>query len=157
MCFVADSMLGKLAKWLRIMGYDTHYQSRYRPDRIDQLVGQGRRLLSRHRKTAEIYGDGVWLRSVHVGEQLAELRTLVGLSTKQSNWFSRCLVCNFPLENPPPEEAVGNVPEYVFHQCLKEIRFCPLCRRYYWRGTHRTRMLNQLREWGFSEETDLTG
>ena len=46
--FVADSMLGRLAKWLRIMGYDTHYQPFYKEGIMGTLMAEGRTLLSRH-------------------------------------------------------------------------------------------------------------
>ena len=55
MWFVADSMLGKLAKWLRVLGYDTHYQGYYGPGVIAQLVKDNRLLLSRHNETVNRY------------------------------------------------------------------------------------------------------
>ena len=66
--FVADCMLGKLAKWLRVLGYDTHYQRYYRPGEIDQLVKKGRRLLSRHKRITEHYIDAVLIHANGVGD-----------------------------------------------------------------------------------------
>ena len=151
MRFVADSMLGKLAKWLRILGYDTHYQPYYRHGVIDQLLKEDRCLLSRHKEISDQYGNALLLHADQVGEQLAELKNMANLAPERSNWFSRCLICNSLLREVRQDEASENVPEYVFYQNMAGIRSCPSCGRYYWPGSHRTRMIRQLREWGFVE------
>ena len=147
--FVADCMLGKLAKWLRVLGYDTHYQRYYRPGDIDQLVKKGRRLLSRHKRITDHYINAVLIHSNGVGSQIAELKEVSCLEPDQSNLFSRCLICNVLLTEAQEDAARENVPEHVFYENMTGIRFCPSCGRYYWPGTHRTRMLRQLKEWGF--------
>ena len=149
MKFLADSMLGKLAKWLRVLGYDTLYQRYYGPGVIDGLLSEGRCLLSRHKAKIEAYGNGVLLHANHVGEQMAELKGVLHLAPDKSKWFSRCLICNVLLKEVRAEEVRENVPEYVFYQNVPGIRFCTSCGRYYWPGSHRTRMLRQLEEWGF--------
>ena len=151
MKFVADSMLGKLAKWLRILGYDTHYQSYYRPGVMDQLLIEDRCLLSRYREAVNQYKNTVLLNADRVGAQLDELREKIeDFSPDRSNWFSRCLACNTVLKEAPRDEARDNVPEYVFYSNMSGIRWCPSRRRYYWPGSHRTRMVKQLEEWGFN-------
>lgn len=151
MRFVADSMLGKLAKWLRVLGYDTHYQQYYTLGVIAHLVKDHRRLLSRHDETANRYFNALLIQADHVGDQLAELKHKANLAPDPSYWFSRCLMCNTLLEKPVPHEARENVPEYVYFQNMTGIRFCPSCGRYYWPGSHRKRMIRQLEEWGFTE------
>jgi uncharacterized protein with PIN domain len=146
--FVADSMLGKLAKWLRVLGYDTHYESYYRPGEIDRLVAEGRTLLSRHKKRVDSYSKAILLCSNDAGGQLAELREKLGLNPDRLKQFSRCLICNVILQEAVPGKAKENVPEYVFYENMSEIRFCPSCGRYYWPGSHRLRMARKLREWG---------
>ena len=147
--FMADSMLGKLAKWLRIMGYDTHYQPFYKEGVIEQLVHEDRRLLSRHRATIEQYPNSILILSDHVKEQLYEIRNRGNLIFERANWFSRCLICNVNLEEVEAIEARENVPEYIFYENIIDIRFCPSCCRYYWPGSHRERMIRQLDEWNF--------
>jgi len=147
--FVADTMLGKLAKWLRILGYDTLYQSYYRPGVIDRVMKEDRFLLSRHKETVDQYTNALLLDAGRVGEQLSDLKRAIPLKPDQSNWFSRCLICNTLLKEAKEDKAQGNIPEYVFYQNIKGIRFCPSCGRYYWPGSHRTKMMDQLREWGF--------
>ena len=149
MMFVADSMVGKLTKWLRVLGYDTHYQRSYGPGVIDRLVMEGRFLVSRHKGTVDLYRSAVLLHSNRVGEQLVELRERVPLSPNRSQWFSRCLICNVFLKSVSEDEAQENVPEYTFFQNVTGIRSCPSCERYYWPGSHRVKMVRQLEEWGF--------
>ena len=147
--FLADSMLGKLAKWLRIMGYDTHYQSYYGESVLQYFVLEGRVLLSRHRKTVQKYPNSQLILSDHVKDQLQEMRDRGRLTQGREWWFSRCLRCNAPLTKAKAEDARENVPEYVFFQDPIRIRFCPSCGRYFWLGSHRESMRRQLEEWGF--------
>ena len=142
-------MLGKLSKWLRIMGYDTHYQSFYTKERISHLVDDGRILLSRHSSTVQQYPNSLLIRSDHVKEQIHEMKSKDYLTLQRSEWFNRCLICNVLLRKAEAEYARENVPEYVFHNNMTEIRFCPSCNRYFWPGNHRKNMIEQLEEWGF--------
>ncbi|MBW2283174.1 MAG: hypothetical protein JRF65_01090 [Deltaproteobacteria bacterium] len=152
MKFVADTMLGSMARWLRVMGYDVLYQSRYGPDDLERLVGEGRILLTRHRDLAASYGDALLLSGDRAGDQLSELGKLQTLAPDPARWFTRCLLCNVPLKNPSLEDVRENVPEYVLHQNASDIRFCPSCGRFFWPGTHRENMIGQLNAWGFGYE-----
>jgi uncharacterized protein with PIN domain len=147
-------MLGKLAKWLRVLGIDTHYQRFYGFGAIDQLVSDGRWLLTRHEERAGLYGNAVIIHGDHVGEQVSSLRGKVNLATERKKWFTRCLMCNVLLETPVESETRVNVPEYVFYRHAKEVRFCPSCGRYFWPGTHRERMVRQLEAWGFGRDSE---
>lgn len=149
MKFVADSMLGKLAKWLRVLGYDTLYRSSYRPGEMEQLMKEDRLLLSRHGKAVNPYGHMVLLHADRAGAQLIELRDRIDLPLERSKWFTRCLICNGDLIRTQPDEVRDHLPEYVFYHHLTEIRFCASCGKYYWPGSHRARMVHQLRKWGF--------
>jgi len=146
--FVADSMLGKLVKWLRVLGYDTCYKSHYGPGVIDQLVEDGRTFLSCQEKIVNSYDNAVLLQSHDTGGQLAELKEKIGFEPDGSKLFRRCLLCNVLLEEADIDEAKENVPEYVFYENMTGIRFCPSCFRYFWPGSHRERMAKKLKEWG---------
>ena len=149
--FVADSMVGKLAKWLRVLGYDTHYQPHYSPEAIDAFVRDGRILLTRHKRRAEkLDNAAVLISGNHVSEQLMELKRELHLEPARSVWFSRCLICNAILRKARERAGDDKIPEYVLYQNRTNISFCPLCGRYFWPGSHRARMEKQLREWGFS-------
>jgi len=154
MKFVADAMLGKLAKWLRALGHDTHYQARYDCAALDSLVAGGRRLLTSDRKTAARYADALLVVSNHVKDQLNELKAILRLNPSSAKWFTRCLTCNTVLEKAGLDQARENVPEYVFYENAGLIRFCPTCERYFWPGTHRQKMEAQLINWRFVECED---
>jgi len=147
--FVADSMLGKLARYLRIMGYDTFYQSSYPDQRLSELVMEGRILLTRNHATSRLYSNCVFIDSDLVKDQLKAVDTALNLTRDRKNWFRRCLVCNSPLSKAEGEVARESVPDFVFFNYRKRIVFCPCCKRFYWPGTHRERMLGRLKEWGF--------
>jgi uncharacterized protein with PIN domain len=147
--FLADAMLGRLSKWLRVLGYDTVYQRHYGPGSLDHWAGQGRVLITRDRKTAARFRDPVLITADRVGDQLKELRSAGRLVPDPSTYFTICLVCNETLKAAEPGEPMDNVPEYVFYQNLSGIRKCPSCLRFYWPGTHRARMIRTLEAWGF--------
>ncbi|MCD6305024.1 MAG: Mut7-C RNAse domain-containing protein [Deltaproteobacteria bacterium] len=150
MKFVADVMLGRLAKWLRILGYDTYYQSSCSEEEIHALIREGRLLLTRNTDRAGRTGSkSVLVRGNQVSEQLLGLARELDLRPRRSAWFSRCVVCNTPLLPARESDAREKVPEYVFYQSGNRIRFCPSCGRYFWQGSHRSRMTAQLMEWGF--------
>ncbi|MDP6179442.1 MAG: Mut7-C RNAse domain-containing protein [Desulfatiglandales bacterium] len=147
--FVADSMLGRLAKWLRALGYDTHYQPFYKEGIIKQLTSRGRMLLYRQRSGIIPYPNSMLIHSGHVKDQLHEMKNQINLTSDRSKWFSRYLSCNVPLKVAEAGDALENVPEYVFYQSPSGIRACPYCGRYFWPGSHRERMIRQLEKWGF--------
>lgn len=147
--FLADSMLGRLAKWLRIMGYDTSYLSFYRKEDMGSLIQEGRTLLSRRKETIDHYPGSLMIRSDHVKEQLYEIRNEFHLKPDRSQWFTRCLICNVLLKKAQIEHLRVNVPDYILYENPTYLRICPSCGRYFWPGSHRERMLNQLEDWGF--------
>ena len=147
--FVADSTLGRLAKWLRVMGYDTIYQSFYRKDTIPELVREGRILLHRQQATVTHSPSSLLIRSDHLKAQLHEMKDTGVITPDRSRWFTRCLICNVLLKEANATVARQNVPEHVIYQSPSVIRFCPSCSRHFWPGSHRERTNRQLEEWGF--------
>jgi uncharacterized protein len=147
--FLADAMLGSLARWLRVLGCDTHYQGRYKAGDLPLLLSEGRILLSRNRKTVERIPDAVLILSERLREQIVQMKSSGLIPPSEGEWFTRCLVCNVSLVNVDPAEAQEHVPEHVIYETPGGIRRCPSCGRCFWPGTHRERMMMQLREWGF--------
>jgi hypothetical protein len=141
--FVADAMLGTLAKWLRILGYDTLFE----PDIDDhQLVrlarAEDRLILTRDRELARRRGVRVLLIADELlDDQIRQM--LADLDLEPDRSFSRCPVCNEPLVAIDGETARSRVPAYVA-RTQSTFRSCPICQRVFWRGTHWQRINDQL-------------
>ena len=148
--FLADSMLGRLARWLRVMGYDTHYRPFYKRDEINALISNERRLLLT-RSSSVIRGetDSIFLLTDNLKGQLYQLRSNGYLKVDRSRWFSRCLICNTELKKISISRVKEYIPEYIFCNHNSEVSCCPFCRKYFWPGSHRIRMIDQLEKWGF--------
>ena len=138
MIFIADKTLGKLAKWLRILGYDTVY---WRSDDLRGLLRraqeEGRALITKDTKLSQGKGSlkALLIREDNPFLQLQEVVHLFELPVTEDMLFSRCLTCNTPLEDVAPEEVKGEVPDYIYHT-HQEFSRCPFCRKVYWAGTH---------------------
>jgi uncharacterized protein with PIN domain len=147
--FVADTVLGKLAKYLRIMGYDTFYQTSYLDQRLSELVKEGRILLTRNHTAATQYSNSIFIDHDLVKDQLKAVDNSLKLTRDRKDWFSRCIVCNSLLSKTELEVARQHVPEFVFFTYHERIVFCSTCKRFYWPGTHRERMVERLKDWGY--------
>lgn len=140
--FSADRNLGKLAKWLRILGYDTLHE-RGNTDRhfFRRAQEEGRIALTRMRQGAGISGAGtvVVVKADRVEAQIREVLSGLGLAPDPATRMTRCLICNAPLEEVPKETVEGLVPAFVFETCYGFHR-CTTCGRIYWPGTHPRRI-----------------
>ncbi len=145
--FVADDQLGKLARWLRILGFDTLY-FRTIDDRelIRKAAGERRILLTRDTGIANDPGtaDCVFIQSDNWIEQLKQLITQLKLKVGPKNLFSRCLLCNSPLQPIPKADVKERVPPFVY-QTQNEFVHCPSCEKIYWQGTHVSHVLDVLK------------
>ncbi|MEE8161924.1 MAG: Mut7-C RNAse domain-containing protein [Acidobacteriota bacterium] len=143
--FLADVMLGSLAKWLRILGYDTVYDNRIDDDHlIDRCRGEQRTALTRDVKLAQrLKSDILFINSEDLSEQIEEVLSFLGEEIDPRRILSRCLECNAGLETLPRQIAQTRVPPYVFcnHERFKR---CPVCDRTYWAGTHREKIGERL-------------
>ncbi len=148
MKFIADRMLGKLAKELRMLGYDTVY---YRGEDAYPLIKlgreEGRVILTRSTRLAPKRPED---RIVRIMEdkpslQLRELIQRKIISLIEEPLFSRCLECNTLLNEIPREEAEGKVPDFIFYQ-QREFFRCPQCSRVYWQGSHQDHMRKKIEE-----------
>ena len=143
--FVVDTMLGKLARWLRALGYDTLYFKVADDRHLLQLArAEARMLLTRDGRLARLAGPGgLLIRATEIESQIAEVVERLALLPSGEGLLSRCLECNALLEDRPRESVRGLVPEYVF--AIRD-RFvsCPECARIYWQGSHADRILARL-------------
>lgn len=140
-------MLGKVAKWLRILGYDTLYFRLTSEQQIQEWVDQGRLVVSRNRKWLP-GGRIVFLDDNEPVAQMQQLIAQLHLGCSRDRIFTRCIRCNRGLQPIPRSQAEGEVPDAVW---LRGYRFhrCPDCSRIYWPGTHPEKMLGRLKRlWG---------
>lgn len=138
--FIADAMLGKLARWLRLLGYDTLYSQEEDAAIAQQARATGRILLTRDRGLAARRGLQVILvTSTTLEEQLAQINAAVGTPPAAP----RCMACNAPLERISPEVARPHVPAYVA-QTQSDFQQCPKCGTILWPGTHWQGICRQL-------------
>lgn len=140
-------MLGTLARYLRILGYDTLYPDESGDAELLFLAyTQGRILLTRDTKMGTKSSPNIFvLKSVIPEEQLKKVVEKLKLKTGEK-LFTRCLECNTSLVEVEKGEVKGKIPPYVFKQQSKFAQ-CPKCRRYYWPGTHLERMKERVKRW----------
>ncbi|WJW76215.1 Mut7-C RNAse domain-containing protein [Thiohalobacter sp. IOR34] len=147
MKFLCDEMLKGLARWLRAAGYDAELATDGEGDRalLERARREGRLLLTRDRKLLEFRDAGrdvLLLECNGLAECAHELVARLGLDW-QHRPFTRCLVCNVPVEPAGPEDA-DRVPADVREGPLYR---CPRCGRLYWEGSHVRRMRTRLADW----------
>jgi uncharacterized protein with PIN domain len=116
--FIVDSTVGKLAKWMRSLGFDTTVFHGTDLHRLIQVASTEKRIiLTRNRK----------------------------LAVDPRRVLSRCLLCNEPLVSIGESEAEGRVPEFVLHS-QRTFHRCRACGRTYWEGTHPRNMKKRIDE-----------
>ncbi len=147
--FFADIMLGSLARWLRILGYDTAYDNRISDEELVRRCREEERIaLTRDRRLVQRRSlrRAILVHSVRLGEQVRQVLAEIGQFPVPERLFRRCLHCNLPLEPADPRVVEVSVPPYVL-KTQPRFLSCPACSRVYWAGTHRARVLQRLREW----------
>ena len=137
MKFLASRELGRLAKWLRILGFDTVY---FKDDNKSSLIitalREDRIVLTRNKillkdKALKI----LFIKSEVVREQLKQLREDLNIKPNPDEMFSRCTLCNRVLLEVTKKDVADRVPKYVF-QTQDSFYQCDECGRLYWQGTH---------------------
>lgn len=131
---IVDAMLGRLAKWLRLAGYDAAY---WRNGSDEALIAaaqaEDRMIVTRDRQLAGRRGvRAVFIANEGLDEQIAEARAALGGALRP---FTRCPECNGQLVELPHAAARDLVPSYVWHT-QTEFHRCQACGRVYWKGTH---------------------
>jgi uncharacterized protein with PIN domain len=148
MKFIVDRMLGKLAKGLRMMGYDTvYYQGEDAYQLISMARREGRMILTRNTKLIPKKPEDLILQVTEDTPYL-QLKKLVQegkVVLDEEKLFSRCLLCNVPLVEIQRDEAQGKVPDFILHQQEEFLR-CPHCQRIYWPGSHQENMQKRIKE-----------
>lgn len=146
--FVVDVNVGRLAKWLRVLGYDALFLADADDNELLRIaLREGRIIVTRDSGLAERHLatsgrlTGVLIRDDHLEGQLSQMVRSLDLDATRP--FSRCIRCNEPLGSLSRESVKGRAPDYVY-KTQQEYAGCPLCHKIFWRGTHWANMQRDL-------------
>jgi uncharacterized protein with PIN domain len=148
MKFICDDNLGKLAKWLRTLGYDTLFFDPIEDgELVKKALKEDRAVLSRDRELSRFKlkpGERIlFIESERPLEQLKQVVKHFQLKTSKEQIFSRCLICNQTLERADKEKIKDRLYPYVY-QTQDNFMLCPQCDRIFWPATHVERMIKTL-------------
>ena len=144
--FAADRTLGTLAKWLRILGYDTTYEAENSSKLFFDCLTDNRILLTRTKKIQKKFSTHrtVFVRSNFLDEQLKQVVAELGINRAEIRSFSRCIQCNLPIVEISKDDAYGLVPDYIW-ETQEAFNQCRQCERIYWPGSHAERSMEKIR------------
>jgi uncharacterized protein with PIN domain len=149
MKLLADTMLGKLAKWLRFLGYDTSYPPAMDDDELIKICQvENRVLLTRDRnlvlsknKLQDLPGV-YYIESDNPDLQLKQV--VKDLNLKIGDLvLTRCAECNAEIKMVNKEQVKEHVPDGVFNR-QDDFWYCKNCDKYYWRGSHYNKILDKI-------------
>jgi len=150
--FVVDGMLGKLARWLRMMGHDVEYSNCMEDSELLTIAKKNHRILLtrdfdlyQHAVGKEI--DAFYVEGQTERERLAELATRFGIRLEIDMATSRCPKCNSPVKPVSKKEVASRVEKNTFEH-YAEFWECPECGQVYWQGAHWIKIRETLRTAG---------
>ncbi len=148
MRFVVDGMLGKLARWLRMLGYDTKYFNDMNDDEILRFASEEKRILLTRDyqffRKANIHGvRAVYVKGRTHAERLAELFRKLHIKLELNIEESRCPKCNAEIRPASKEEVKDKVPDST-RKFYNEFWICSECGQVYWKGSHWKKINNTL-------------
>jgi uncharacterized protein with PIN domain len=146
--FITDASLGRLAKWLRLLGYDTvMFTKEAGREMLRVALAEERIVLTRRKDMTGRQFSG-WLfliTGVDVASQLNDVISKYSLKVDQQKMFGICLNCNEKLYPIAREDVRDLVPLFVFENCT-EYNQCPQCHNVYWAGTHQQNALEFMKK-----------
>jgi len=136
MRFTVEMTLGKLAKWLRILGFDTIYAADITGEKLIDAA-KGRILLTRTKGIRDLKNakERIFIASNHPFEQLQEVVSVLDIAKENIRPFSRCIQCNALIRLVEKNTVRGKVPDYIW-ETRDVFHTCSCCRKIYWSGSH---------------------
>lgn len=148
--FIVDHNVGKVAKWLRMVGYDAVlFTGANDTDMVNAALTENRILLTRDTLIMQrrVATNGqlkiILIESDRFEEQIQQIMHALKLDSHDFYPFTICLECNVPLVSKSKEDVKNSVPLYVFQTQMQYME-CPVCHRIYWRGTHWQSMVRKI-------------
>jgi uncharacterized protein len=155
--FIIDANVGRLVRWLRMMGYDTVFFDEQDDGKMVKLaLAQGRTVITRDSgfmKRRAVTSGRVRALLVTGDDPESQMRDVMGILHLDNNYrpFTRCLECNTELNSREKTDIAQMVPPRVYEK-QQQYMACPLCGRIYWRGTHWLAMKKKLYDFSRSPE-----
>jgi uncharacterized protein with PIN domain len=143
--FLVDFMCGRLAKWLRILGYDAEFiKDTSRHKLIMKSLSEQRIVLTRDTRLSKkkVY-KLILIKSDKIREQVRQVIKELNLKLQKEKFFSICSICNKKVELVEKEKVKDLVPLYVY-QTINEFYQCPECKHVYWQGSHYNLFLKEV-------------
>ena len=143
--FLCDGMLGRLARWLRLLGYDAiYFNTPFKKEFIEKARAEERIILSKCIRLDEVKRAKVFIiHTESIIEQLKEVIKGLRLKLDDRAFFSRCSFCNLPLKKIEGEKIKEKVPSSIYRTMAK-FTACNNCQRIFWQGSHWQRMKEKL-------------
>jgi uncharacterized protein with PIN domain len=137
MKFILSRELGRLCKWLRILGYDAvYFKGENKGGLFIEALRDTRILLTRNSRLPKRKGIRIVnIKSDRLEDQIDQLLRDLKIKLQEELMFSRCIVCNSELKEIAKDKVKDKVPAYVF-DTQDDFVSCIVCRRIYWKGTH---------------------
>jgi hypothetical protein len=147
MKILCDQMLGSLAKWLRIVGFDTFYANNQVKDEqlIDIAITEKRILISRDKELItrgkKLALNVIEITTTDLDEQLHQVLKIIKIDKKLI--LSRCSLCNTLLRTINKKEIKDRIPKKVFYS-KEKFWFCKNCNKFYWNGSHHEKIMKKI-------------
>ena len=150
MKFIADGMLGSLARWLRMMGHDAEFPLILDDDRLMVLAKKENRILltrdlDLYKRSASQGIDAFYVEGKTEAERLAALSKRFGIALEIDLSVSRCPRCNTAIRSVQKGDVADRVEKNTFTH-YNEFWECPKCGKVYWQGAHWPKILETLDE-----------
>ncbi|MFN8671837.1 MAG: Mut7-C RNAse domain-containing protein [Candidatus Sericytochromatia bacterium] len=144
--FMVDANIGKMSKYLRMMGFDTYYDLSIDDKEIVEIAEEQERIILTRdigMLKRKIATHGYFIKSTDINEQVLEVIQRFELKDK-INEFSICLECNTKVIRVNKEKVKDNVPERIFFD-YEDFYECVKCKKFFWKGSHYDKMINDIK------------
>ncbi len=138
--FLVDGMLGKLTRFMRILGFDTLYFKDANDDELLTISKKDKRILitrdqELYQRAIKMGINSILITETNIERQLSQIMVKLNLTLDLDLLETRCPICNSKLEQVSKNKIKDLIPEKVLH-AHEEFWICPKCNKIYWMGSH---------------------